>query len=291
MSKKNAKTSRRLYPLALTVAGSDSGGGAGIEADLRTFSAFGVYGCCVITAVTSQNPRRVTRIDKMSPESVRAQIDAVMACFEPLYMKTGMLGGADIMAVVAEAAARYRIRLICDPVMVATSGSSLAGEDSARAMRELLLPAADWITPNIPEAESLLADGTRISCENDLFRAAEELHRRFGVSVLLKGGHAGFSEAVDAVCREGKLYRLTSPRADVPPLTSHGTGCTLSAALTAGFTLGAPWKQVLCQAKAFVLGSLAQSVELAPGLFAMYPPTDECFDQVRLEEIGGGTGK
>ena len=291
MSKKNAKTSRRFYPLSLTVAGSDSGGGAGIEADLRTFSAFGVYGCCVITAVTSQNPRRVARIDKMSPESVRAQIDTVMECFNPPCMKTGMLGGADIMEVVAEAVARYKIRLICDPVMVATSGSSLAGEDSARTMRELLLPVADWITPNIPEAESLLADGRRISGENDLFRAAEELHRRFGVSVLLKGGHAGFSEAVDAVCREGRLYRLTSPRADVPPLTSHGTGCTLSAALAAGFTLGAPWKQVLCQAKAFVLGSLAQNVELAPGLFAMYPPTEECFDQVRLEEIGGEAEK
>ncbi len=291
MSKKNAKTSRRFYPLSLTVAGSDSGGGAGIEADLRTFNAFGVFGCCVITAVTSQNPRRVTRIDKMPPEAVAAQIASVMECFSPAYMKTGMLGGADIMKVVSDAVARYKVRLICDPVMVATSGSSLAGEDSARAMRELLLPVADWITPNIPEAENLLDDGRRIANEDDLFCAAEELHRRFGVSVLLKGGHAGFSEAVDAVCREGRLYRLTAPRVDVPPLTSHGTGCTLSAALAAGFTLGAPWKQVLCQAKAFVLGSLAQNVELAPGVFAMYPPTEECFDQVKLEELGGGAQK
>lgn len=285
MSKKNAKSIHRFYPLSLTVAGSDSGGGAGIEADLRTFSAFGVYGCCVITAVTSQNPRRVVRIDTMTPESVKAQIDAVMACFAPAYMKTGMLADPGIMQVVADAVARYRIRLVCDPVMVATSGGSLAGEDAAESMRKLLLPVAEWITPNIPEAESLLADGRRISCEEDLFRAAADLHGRFGVSVLLKGGHAGFSEAVDAVCREGKLYRLTSPRADVPPLTSHGTGCTLSAAIAAGFTLGNPWKQVLCEAKAFVLGSLAQHVELAPGLFAMYPPVEDCFGQVRLEAL------
>ena len=283
MSDKKSKSIRRMYPLTLTVAGSDSGGGAGIEADLRTFNAFGVFGCCVISAVTAQNPRHVTRIEAMSPEMVKAQIDAIVSCFAPAFMKTGMLADPEIVETVAAAAEKYRIKMICDPVLYATCGSSLGGGELLEVFRSRLLPAAAWITPNVPEAELILGDERKIASEKELFDAALALHERFGVSVVLKGGHLDLNVAVDAVCRDGKLYRLTSPLAEAGRYAAHGTGCTFSAALTAGLTLDYPWKQALCEAKSFVLGSLSQSVELAPGINAMYPPTEDCYELVKLE--------
>ena len=283
MSDKKSKSSHRFYPAALTIAGSDSGGGAGIEADLRTFNAFGVYGCCAITALTAQNPRRILRIDKMEPEVVRAQIDAVMECASITYIKTGMLGDAGIVQAVAEAVKKYKFKLICDPVILATSGNALFEKESLACLCDQLLPHALWITPNVPEAELLLGGDFRIRSEADLFAAAEALNRRFGASILLKGGHLDLPEAVDAVYRDGRSYRLVSPKVEIPVHAGHGTGCTLSAALTAGLTLDYPWKQALCEAKSFVLGSLSQNIELASGVFAMYPPTEDCYDLIKLE--------
>ena len=287
MSNKKAKSLRQSYPLALTVAGSDSGGGAGIEADLRTFNAFGVYGSCAITAVTSQNPRQITRIDKLSAESVKTQINAVAECFSPAFVKSGMLADPEIVEVLADAVKRYKMNLICDPVLVATSGAVLGEEMLVDALCKKLLPSAAWITPNVPEAEKLLGSKRKISTEQELFDAAKELYNRFGASVLLKGGHLDLPEAADAVCRGGKLFKLTSPKVDIPPYAGHGTGCTLSAALTAGLVLDYPWKQALCEAKSFVLGSLTQNVELADGVFAMYPPTEDCYDLIKLESVEG----
>ena len=285
MSNKKAKSLHHFYPLALTVAGSDSGGGAGIEADLRTFNAFGVYGCCAITAVTAQNPRQVLEVVSMSAGSVEKQINAVMAAFSPVYIKTGLLGEASVVEAVARAVEKYDFQLICDPVAVATSGTVFSNPETLDVLRRRLLPLARWITPNVPEALLLLEEDRKIDSEKALFRAAWDLHQKYGADILLKGGHLDLPEAVDAVCRGGKLYRLTSPKADVPPFCSHGTGCTLSAALTAGLTLEYPWKQALCEAKSFVLGSLSQNVELGQGLFAMYPPTEDCYDLVKLEQV------
>ncbi|MCQ2377921.1 MAG: bifunctional hydroxymethylpyrimidine kinase/phosphomethylpyrimidine kinase [Victivallaceae bacterium] len=272
------------YPSALTIAGSDSGGGAGIQADLRTFNALGVFGCSAICAVTGQNPLRVDRIDALPAEAVVSQIDAVLTAFPIRFAKSGMLFSAPIIRAVSQAVEKYRLSLICDPVMVATSGARLLEKDAIDALRDELLPRAAWITPNIPEAELLL--GEKLPTPDDQLRGARLLAETFGVSVLLKGGHLIRSgRVVDFVVHGGKSYRLSSPEADASGHAGHGTGCTLSAAITASLALGMPWKKALCEAKSFVFGSLAESVVLGDGIRAMYPPTIDTFEEISLEEI------
>lgn len=284
MNDKRSKTAREFYPAALTIAGNDPSGGAGIAADLRTFNAFGVYGTCVITALTAQNPKTVSAVTIEADSVVAGEISSVMDACPLSFAKTGMLGSGSIVKTVADAIRKYNLQVICDPVMISTSGKSLLAADAVDILKNELLPQTAWITPNIPEAEHL-AD-CRISSENDMCECALKLHKRYNASIILKGGHNLQSdEATDIVCRAGKLYRLISPAIDTPPYASHGTGCTFSAALTAGLVLKYPWKQALCEAKSFVFGSLAQSVELANGLHAMYPPTEDCYNQIRLEEI------
>ena len=278
MSNKKAKSSRQFYPLTLTVAGSDSCGVSGIEADLRTFNAFGVFGSCVVTAVASQNPKETVRIDKMSPESVKTQLETVVRCYSPAFVKSGMLADPAIVEILADTVKRYKMELVCDPV-----GAAEGNDRSLTEAYRKLLSCAAWITPNIQEAEILLGNGKKISSEKDLFDAAKALYDRFGSSVVLKGGRLDLPEAADAVCRGGKVYKLTSPRVEVPPCAGRGAGCTFAAALTAGLVLDYPWKQALCEAKSFVLGSLSQNVELAGGVFAMYPPTEDCYDLIKLE--------
>lgn len=284
MSKKNFD---EYYPSALTVAGSDSGGGAGIQADLRTFNAFGVYGASAITGVTSQNPFEVRRIDLLPPEAVRCQIDTVLDRIAIRWAKSGMLGSAAVVEVVADAVKTRKLPLVCDPVMVSTSGARLLAPDAVAAVREKLLPVARWITPNLPEAELLL--DTKIDSLEKCADAAKRLYDLCGASVLLKTGHAGFTAgADDVVCREGRLHLLCSERIDVPPLAAHGTGCTLSAALAAGLAAGATWKQALCDAKAFVLGSLAECAAIGRDLSAMYPPVGDFSGAVKIREYPGG---
>jgi len=283
MSKKKFDS---FYPVALTVAGSDSGGGAGIQADLRTFNAYGVYGTCAITGVTSQNPTEVRRIDTLPAAAVKCQLDTVLDRLAVRWAKSGMLANAAIAEVVAAVVTERKLPLVCDPVMVSTSGARLLEDDAVAVVREKLLPAAKWITPNLPEAELLL--GTRIGSLAECADAARELHDRYGADVLLKTGHAAFSEeASDIVCRAGKLFLLSSERIETAPLTSHGTGCTLSAAIAAGFAAGAAWKQSLCDAKAFVLGSLAESAGIGKDLEAMYPPVGDYGSGVTLKPFPG----
>lgn len=278
------KNKIELYPVALTIAGSDSGGAAGIQADLRTFNAFGVFGCTAITAVTAQNPHEVRRIDAIPPEGVRAQIDAVCAAISVRYAKSGMLGNAAIVRAVAEAVKAHRLRLVADPVMVATSGAALLEPDAVKAVRELLLPCAAWITPNLPEAELLL--DRKLRTHDDYREAARACHERFGCAVLLKTGHAPEGKfAVDYVCNEGKVYALSAPRLAEKTKASHGTGCTLSAALAAAFAMKMPWKQALCEAKAFVLGSLHETVRIGKETEAMYPPVEDYLHSVKLEQL------
>ncbi len=278
------KQQNECYPVTLTIAGSDSGGGAGIQADLRTFNAFGVYGCTAITAVTSQNPERVVRIDPIPAAGVRAQIETVLERIRVRTAKSGMLFNSETVEAVAGCVRKAQLALVADPVMVSTSGARLLEEDAIAAVRELLIPAAAWITPNLPEMELLL--GRRLLSDADCREAAALCGEKWGVNVLLKSGHATGQgkRATDFVWKGGRLYSLSSPR--LPDSgASHGTGCTLSAALAAAFALEMPWKQALCEAKSFVLGSLQETVMIGASLPAMYPPVEDSLKLVSLEKL------
>ena len=290
MSDNKKNSSVEYYPSALTIAGSDSGGGAGIEADLRTFNALGVYGCAAITAVTAQNPETVSRVDLLPGAAVTAQIDAVMAKIAVRCAKTGMLGSAENVAAVAEAVRKYRLKLICDPVMISTSGRKLLDEEGIALVQKELLPEAVWITPNIPECEFLL--GGKGNVISDMGSAAKALADKFGCNVLLKGGHDEKSKrAVDFVCYKGELFTLSTPKVKLPPFASHGTGCTLSAAMTAMTALGFSWSDMVQDAKAFVFGSLRENVEIGEGVSGMYPPVEDSLELVEMVRCGGKSPK
>lgn len=272
------------YPSALTVAGSDSGGGAGIQADLRTFAAFGVYGCSAITAVTAQNPFEVTRVDIMPAAAVAAQIAAVVPKFRLRAVKTGMMGDAAVATAVADGLAKLTCPIVIDPVMVATSGARLLREDAVDAVCSRLLPLADWITPNVPEAEIL--SGRKIGSRDEMIEAGLACAARWHCSCVIKGGHLASTDGLmtDIVIHDGKVLGLSSP---VLPggLATHGTGCTFSAALAAALGIGQSWKEALKSAKGFVYGSLIEEAELGPGLAAMYPPIESYLPEIILKRI------
>ena len=210
------------YPCAMTIAGSDSGGGAGIQADLRTFNAFGVFGCAAITAITAQNPMRVEAVAPVDPKIVRAQIDTVFDKIDVRTVKTGMLFSSDIIHAVCKAVKGKHKIIVVDPVMVSTSGTRLLQNEAVETMCNELLPIADWITPNIPEAELLLK--RQLKNKEDFIRAAEELAEMFSCSVVLKTGHAQHekNKAVDYVAHEGEIFELGSPSVKLPtPTTRH----------------------------------------------------------------------
>jgi hydroxymethylpyrimidine kinase/phosphomethylpyrimidine kinase len=276
-------------PVALTVAGSDSGGGAGVQADLRTFESFGVFGCSAVTALTAQNPARVAKVSGVKPPMVSAQILTVAEAFDIRAVKTGMLFSAGVIRAAAESlSALGQIPLVADPVMVSTSGARLLKKSAAAALEKLILPQASWITPNIPEAEAL--SGLKISSEKDMAKAAAALAKKFGGSWVVKGGHllsaprkGRDAMAVDIVFHEDKLWRLSSPLAPVSnPFAAHGTGCVFSAAFTAGLALGLDWREALTGAKAFVLGSLMEAVMTGEKTVSMVPPRKSCKDQISL---------
>lgn len=290
MSENKKNTAAEYYPSALTIAGSDSGGGAGIEADLRTFNALGVFGCAAITAVTAQNPETVSRIDMIPAAGVTAQIDAVLSKIAVRCAKSGMLGSAENVAAVADAVKKYRLKLICDPVMVSTSGKKLLADDAVEVMQKELFPQALWITPNIPECEFLL--GKKFSSSGELAQGARELAEKFHTNVLLKGGHDEKSKrALDHVCYKGELFTLSSPKITIPPFASHGTGCTLSAAMAAMTALNFSWSDMLQDAKAFLFGSLREHVEIGKGISAMYPPVEDSLELISMERAGSAKRK
>ena len=272
------------HPCVLTVAGSDSGGGAGIQTDLRTFNAFRVYGCSAITAVTGQNPDEVRRVDVLPPEAVRTQLDCVLDAYPVRFAKTGMLANEKIIECVAEFAVKYNLQLVVDPVMVSTSGATLLQKSAVAAMRDLLLPQAMWITPNLPEAE-LLCKST-LSTPAMMAQAALQLFKQYKCNVLLKSGHAITGKQVtDIVCYQGQLFALSSPAVDVCGNTAHGTGCTLSAAITASLAWDQSWQEALKAAKAFVFGALTESVTLSDKVKQMYPPVKNYADKITLEPL------
>ncbi|MCX8090436.1 MAG: bifunctional hydroxymethylpyrimidine kinase/phosphomethylpyrimidine kinase [Verrucomicrobiae bacterium] len=255
---------RSTLPIALTVAGSDSGGGAGVQADLKTFAALGVHGISVITCLTAQNPRRVTAIEPVSPRMVRAQLEALFDELPPRAAKTGMLYSAGIIGAVAaffedRSKAGDAPALVVDPVMVATSGAVLLQPDAIRALREQLLPLATLVTPNADEAA--LLTGRTLRSLDDLREAACALHGQFGVAALVKGGHLPLRDAVD-VLFDGRRW-LTLRARRIRGVSTHGTGCTYSAAIAAGLARGLTLVDAVRGAKRFVSRAIAASYRAA----------------------------
>jgi hydroxymethylpyrimidine/phosphomethylpyrimidine kinase len=252
-----------MIPVALTIAGSDPSGGAGIQADLKTFSALRVYGATVITALTAQNTREVAAIDTLSPSFVAAQIDAVCADLEIRAVKIGMLGTAAIAATVADALDQHRLQnVVLDPVMVAGTGRELLAADALDVLRSRLLPLATIVTPNLPEAAALLREAPAQD-EMQMRDQAQRLLRLGARAVLVKGGHAGGSDSVDFFVDGRVELRVPAPRADTP--NTHGTGCTLAAAIAAGLAKEQPLAEAVAQAKAYVTAAIAAADRLDIG--------------------------
>jgi hydroxymethylpyrimidine/phosphomethylpyrimidine kinase len=251
-------------PVALTIAGSDSSGGAGIQADLKTFTVLGVDGASVLTALTAQNTRGVAAILPVPPEFVTQQIDAVATDLRIAAVKTGMLNDRATVLAVAEGVRRHGLHpLVVDPVMVATSGDMLLQPDAVDAVRRELLPLADIITPNLPEAARLLGQPVAKNVA-EMEAQARALLALGPKAVLLKGGHGEGSEAVDILLtRDGSPVRLVLSRVDTR--NTHGTGCTLSAAIVAGLALGESLQDAVAFAKYFVHAALLAGRELKIG--------------------------
>jgi hydroxymethylpyrimidine/phosphomethylpyrimidine kinase len=255
-------------PVALTIAGSDSGGGAGIQADLKTFEAFGVWGTSALTGVTAQNTLGVRAALVLPPELVRAQIDAVVADLGVAATKTGMLGSGAVIEAVAAAAADLQLGpLVVDPVLVTSHGELLLELEAVSVLRELLLPLATLLTPNLPEAEALLSRPIRgLEAMPD---AVAELAAMGPAAVLLKGGHLGGDRSPDVLWHDGKVEWLDGPR--VPGRHTHGTGCTLSAAICAQLATGTTLARACRQAKEFVAGAIASGVDVGHGVGPVNP--------------------
>ncbi len=250
-------------PIALTIAGSDSSGGAGIQADLKTFSALGVYGASVITAITAQNTLGVEAVHAVPPDMIQRQIAAVLSDLDVGAIKTGMLGERAAVAAVAESLARAKPKaLVVDPVMVATSGDLLIAPDAVELVRMALLPLADLVTPNLAEAARLLGEPLAAS-EADQEAQARALLALGPKAVLLKGGHGGGAEAVDILARAEGSVRLAMARIETK--NTHGTGCTLSAAIAAGLARGEGLEEAVRRAKDFVWRAISAGRNLEIG--------------------------
>ena len=246
--------------VALTIAGSDPSGGAGIQADLKTFHQFGVYGEAVITLLTVQNSVRVSRVEVMDPALVLEQLEAVLEDIPPAAAKTGALGSSEMVLAMARAAAGFAFPLVVDPVMVGKHGAPLLSDSAASAIRDHLLPRAALITPNVPEAEVLT--GMTIRTLDDMRRAACRIHEMGAAAVLIKGGHldSQSTDVVDLLFDGIEWHEFPAPRLDTRH--THGTGCTYSAAITAGLALGASLENAVAQAKRFI----HEAIRANPGL-------------------------
>lgn len=248
-------------PVALTMAGSDSGGGAGIQADLKTFAVLGVHGTSAITAITAQNTTGVTDILELPTSLIREQIAVVVDDIGVHAAKTGMLSSAAIIATVADAVERYGIgNLVVDPVMVAKGGAKLLRDDAVTAMRDLLMPLAAVVTPNLPEAQVLL--GREITTLDERRRAARDLVAMGARSAVVKGGHAE-GDVVDVFFDGKQLIELSAERIETP--NTHGSGCVFSAAITAGIALGMEPLEAVRRAKTFITRAIASSIEIGHG--------------------------
>jgi len=258
---------KQIQPCVLTIAGSDSGGNAGVQADLRAFHCYGLHGCTVFAALTAQNPAGVRSVHPVPADFIADQLDAVFEMYSVRALKTGMLATVDAIEAVAGRLARLpRVKKVFDPVMVATSGAKLIADDAIAALVERLLPLATLITPNLPEAEVLL--GRPIAPGEEMRVAARELARRFGCAVLVKGGHAvergaaargGTPSVAEDVLFDGRRVHAFARPVIPHPVSTHGTGCSLAAALAAELARGASLVGAVEGAKNFVYEAIRLS--------------------------------
>lgn len=251
---KNMKT-------ALTIAGSDSGGGAGIQADIKTMTMNGVFAMSAVTALTAQNTVGVTGIMEVAPEFLRKQLEAVFTDIFPDAVKIGMVSSGELIAVIAEELKKFRAQnIVVDPVMLATSGTRLISEEAVSVLKKELLPMASLITPNIPEAEVL--SGQEIHCAEDMAAAAEKISRIYHCAVLCKGGHR-LNDANDLLCWEGQYQWFRGKR--IPNPNTHGTGCTLSSAIVSNLAKGYELQTSVQRAKEYISGALEAMLDLGKG--------------------------
>jgi len=256
----NSQVSSNSPPIALTIAGSDSSAGAGVQADLKTFSSLGVYGLTAVTCIVAEIPGKVSRIEPANARIVREQIEVLAISFPIAAIKTGLLCSGKIISAVAKAIRDIdkmfapRIPLVIDPVFVATSGDPLLKRAAIETYEKELFPLANLITPNLDEAGRLL--GTRIKDRQSMHRAGKELEKKFGTAILLKGGHLAGDYAVDLLFSNGKVVEFSAPF--VRGVATHGTGCTYSAAITAALAKGLSLEGAITQAKKFVTDSIAR---------------------------------
>lgn len=245
---------------ALTIAGSDPSGGAGLQADLKTFHQFGVYGEAAVTLLTVQNTTNVFGVECVAPDLVAAQIRAVLDDIPPAAAKTGALGNAAIIEAVAQMAASFQFPLVVDPVMISKHGAPLIAAEARLALLECLLPQCRLATPNLNEASSLT--GQVVETVEQMKMAALALEQRTGAAILVKGGHLA-GEAIDVLCDGGVLHEFRAPRVETPH--THGTGCTYSAAITACLALGLPLIESVRRAKQFIARAIATNPGLGAG--------------------------
>ncbi len=245
----------KKYTRVLTIAGSDSGGGAGIQADLKTIMASGCYGMSVITAITAQNTLGVTDIHPIPIATIRSQMQAVLSDIGTDGIKIGMLHSAEVIKCVAETLAQFdSCPIVLDPVMVATSGDRLIKDDAIEAMKEHLFPLATLLTPNIPEAEVLL--GGTIDSETKAHNAAQALANQYGVGVLVKGGHLSDAEVEDVLCMKEGGDLVTFKNKRISTTNTHGTGCTLSSAIASYLALGNNLYEAIQKASQYLHGAI-----------------------------------
>ena len=246
---------------AMTIAGSDSGGGAGIQADLKTFAALGVYGSSALTAITAQNTLGVTAVHELPPDMVAAQIDAVMSDIGADAVKTGMLSNSGIIRTVAEKVGEHAIEnLVVDPVMVAKGGDRLLQEEAVEALRGLLVPLAAVVTPNLPEASVLV--GRDVESLEDARRAARDILDMGARSVVVKGGHLQ-GDAVDVFYDGRQMREIAAPR--IPTTSTHGTGCTFASAIAAGLAQGMGTEDAVVRAKEYVTEAIHNAFPVGTG--------------------------
>ena len=265
---------------ALTIAGSDSSGGAGIQADIKTMTANGVFAMSAITALTAQNTTGVTGIMEVSPEFLEEQIDCIFTDIRPDAVKIGMVSSAGLITAIADRLQKYHAEnIVVDPVMVATSGAKLISDDAVTTLKEKLLPIADILTPNIPETEVL--SGMEVKTEEDMVSAARKISEQYQCAVLVKGGHQ-LNDANDLLYRNGECRWFYGKRIDNP--NTHGTGCTLSSAIASNLAKGFPMDESVERAKEYISGALGAMLDLGRGS----GPMNHAFDITGRFAAGAG---
>ncbi len=265
---------------ALTIAGSDSSGGAGIQADIKTMTANGVFAMSAITALTVQNTTGVTGIMEVSPEFLEEQIDCIFTDIRPDAVKIGMVSSSGLITAIADRLKEYHAEnIVVDPVMVATSGAKLISDDAVATLKEKLLPIADILTPNIPETEVL--SGMEVKTEEDMVSAARKISEQYQCAVLVKGGHQ-LNDANDLLYRNGECRWFYGKRIDNP--NTHGTGCTLSSAIASNLAKGFPMDESVERAKEYISGALGAMLDLGRGS----GPMNHAFDITGRFAAGAG---